>query len=145
MRSTGDVISHTVKNLLMDRVKDDQAALSTSTPIRIYNQKVRELADFLGVSQPYMPRKIKSGSWDSHDLDRLSIYFDMFPQDFVPGPHDQGWGLHSLDRKAARQRAGFIASHQQAEAPEGNASTDVSASGDNPEMHSPEPDERKTE
>jgi hypothetical protein len=117
VRTTGDVISQTVKNLLMEAVREDQDALIVSTPTKEYNRKVHDLADFLGVSRPYMPRKIQSGSWSARDLDRLAIYFRKYPQDFVPGPHDEGWALS--DR-----------------APEGNASTDVSASGDNPEMHS---------
>lgn len=91
MRSTGEIISQTVYNLLMEAVRDDQEALTTSTPVRIYNQKLRELADFMKVSRPYMPRKVQAGTWDANDLDKLAMYFNKYPMDFVPGPHDD-WG-----------------------------------------------------
>lgn len=124
MRSTGQIISQTVESLLATAVSEDRDALAQGmTSRKIYSQKLQQLADYLGVSYPYMPRKIKSGSWDAGDIDRLAIYFNCYPQDFVPGPNDD-WGLP--------------------ETPEGDASTDVSAEGDNPGKRSPGPD-KKTE
>ena len=113
MRSTGQIISQTVQNLLADAVSEDREALVTKTPRQVYTQKLNELADFLHVSRPYMPRKIKAGTWSSEDLDRLAIWFNLLPMEFVPGPDDD-WGLPSMT-------------------PRDDASTDVSAEGDNPE------------
>jgi hypothetical protein len=112
VRSTGQIISQTVESLLATAVSEDRDALAEGLTLRkIYSQKLRDLADYLGVSYPYMPRKIKSGSWDAVDIDKLAIYFHCYPQDFVPGPNDD-WGLPDM-------------------APEANASTDVSGTSNN--------------
>lgn len=91
MRSTGQIISQTVENLLADAVSEDREALAHQTVRQVYSAKLNALADFLGVSRPYMPRKIKSGTWSPEDLDKLAIYFQRYPMDFVPGPDDD-WG-----------------------------------------------------
>lgn len=91
MRSTGQTISQTVENMLADAVSEDREALAHHTVRQVYSAKLNALADFLGVSRPYMPRKIKSGTWSPEDLDKLAIYFGRYPMDFVPGPNDD-WG-----------------------------------------------------
>jgi|SRR5690606_574778 len=91
MHSTGSIISQTVKNLLADAVSEDRDALAENTPNRVYSQKQDALADYMGISRPYLPRKIKAGSWDANDLDKLASYFNKYPMDFVPGPNDENW------------------------------------------------------
>lgn len=92
MRSTGSIISQTVKTLLADLVREDPDALAKSTPNKVYTQKQNALADYMGISRPYMPRKILAGTWDAEDLDKLATYFRKYPMDFVPGPNDKDWG-----------------------------------------------------
>jgi hypothetical protein len=106
VRSTGDIISQTVKNLLADAVSEDRDALATSrNPRRLYTEKQNELADFMGVSRPYMPRKIDAGTWSAEDLDKLATYFHKYPMDFVPGPNDD-WGPGDEASESARQAEG---------------------------------------
>lgn len=88
MQSTGAVISQTVKSLLADMVSEDRDALAHNKPRRVYTQKQDALADYLGVSRPYMSRKIDSCTWSAADLDRLASFFGKYPMDFVPGEHD---------------------------------------------------------
>lgn len=123
MRSTGEIISQTVRNLLARAVSQDLDALAQGDPKRVYSQKLNELADHLGVSHPYMPRKVKSGTWSAEDIDRLAAWFDIYPQDLVPGPHDD-WGVPSQM---------------------GDASTDVTPERQNPESTLPESDTQRTE
>ncbi|MFE0472483.1 helix-turn-helix domain-containing protein [Streptomyces sp. NPDC058947] len=102
MRSTGKIISQTVKNLLADAVSEDRDALAVSRhPRRVYTQKQDELADYMGISRPYMPRKIDAGTWSADDLDKLARYFNKYPMDFVPGPNDN-WGLDEESESAQR-------------------------------------------
>lgn len=89
MMSTGATISQTVENLLALQVSEDRDSLAGSTVRRVYTQKLTELADHLGVSRDYMPRKLKSGTWDAKELDQLAKFFNMWPGDFVPGPEDE--------------------------------------------------------
>lgn len=90
--STGMKVSYTVEALLAEAVSKERSAFAQGEgPRRVYSQKLRELADYLGVSHPYMPRKIKSGSWSVSDLDKLAVYFGKNPRYFVPGPGE--WGL----------------------------------------------------
>lgn len=88
MRSTGQIISQTVKNLLAEAVSEDRDALATRSPRKVYTEKQDALADFMGVSRPYMPRKIEAGTWDAVDLDKLASYFHLYPVDFVPCSND---------------------------------------------------------
>lgn len=88
-KNTGATISETVENLLALRVSEDRESLAGSTVRKVYTMKVRELAKHLGVSEAYMPRKIQAGTWDSRDLDRLADFFEMWPEDFVPGRQDE--------------------------------------------------------
>lgn len=88
-KNTGATISETVENLLALRVSEDRESLAGSTVRKVYTMKVRELANHLGVSEAYMPRKIQAGTWDSKDLDRLADFFEMWPEDFVPGRQDE--------------------------------------------------------
>jgi hypothetical protein len=89
MMSTGATISQTVENLLAIRVSEDRDSLAGSTVRKVYTKKLNELADYLGISGAYMPRKIQSGTWNSGELDRLADFFGMWPGDFVPGPEDE--------------------------------------------------------
>lgn len=105
MRSTGKIISQTVETMLADAVSEDREALSSSTVRQIYSKKLTDLADFLGVSHPYMPRKIKSGTWSSDDLDRLAIFFHVYPDEFVPGPNDD-WGIEGVSLRSGTSGTG---------------------------------------
>ncbi|AXH66245.1 helix-turn-helix DNA binding domain protein [Streptomyces phage Satis] len=89
MKSTGETISQTVENLLAIRVSEDRESLAGSTVRKVYTKKLSELADHLGVSDAYLPRKIKAGSWDAKEIDQLADFFEMWPGDFVPGPGDE--------------------------------------------------------
>lgn len=89
MKSTGETISETVENLLAIRVSEDRESLAGSTVRKVYTKKLGELADHLGISGAYLPRKIKSGAWDAKEIDQLAEFFDMWPGDFVPGPEDE--------------------------------------------------------
>lgn len=88
-KNTGATISQTVENMLALKVSEDRESLTGSTVRKVYTRKLRELADHLGVSEAYMPRKIQAGTWDSRDLDRLADFFGMWPEDFVPGRQDE--------------------------------------------------------
>ncbi|MCP9209694.1 hypothetical protein [Streptomyces cucumeris] len=88
-KKTGQTISETVQNLLAIMVSEDRESLSKGTVRQVYSKKLRELAKHLGVSEPYMPRKILSGTWDADDLDKLADFFGTWPIEFVPGPHDE--------------------------------------------------------
>ncbi len=87
--STGATISRTVENLLALQVSEDRESLAGSTVRKVYSKKLGELADHLGVSSAYLPRKIQAGTWDAKELDQLATFFDMWPGDFVPGPEDE--------------------------------------------------------
>lgn len=89
MPSTGETVSQTVLNLLAIAVSEDRETLAGSTVHKVYAEKLRSLADHLGVSHAYMPRKLKAGTWTVDDLDRLAEYFGMWPVEFVPGPNDE--------------------------------------------------------
>lgn len=89
MMSTGATISQTVENLLAIQVSEDRDSLAGSTVRKVYTKKLRELAEHLGVSPDYMPRKLKAGTWDAGELDQLAEFFDMWPGDFVPGQEDE--------------------------------------------------------
>lgn len=104
-RSTGEIISQTVRSLLADAVSEERDALAVNTPRQVYTRKQNELADFLGVSRPYLPRKIEAGTWTSRDLDRLATFFDLCPMDFVPGPDDD-WGPVDEASEGVRQAKG---------------------------------------
>ena len=86
--NTGATISQTVENLLALQVSEDRDALTGSTVRRVYAQKLADLAEKMGVSQAYLPRKIKAGTWNARDLDGLAKFFGMTPMDFVPGSDD---------------------------------------------------------
>jgi hypothetical protein len=88
MMSTGATISQTVENLLAIRVSEDRESLAGSTVRKVYTKKLKELADHLGVSLAYLPRKIQAGTWDAREIDQLADFFEMWPGDFVPGPED---------------------------------------------------------
>jgi hypothetical protein len=85
--STAETISASVRNLLTLAMSEDDDRLTTP-PNKLYSRKVKELAAKLGVSEPYMFRKIKDSTWTIGDLDRLAEYFGVHPADLVPGPHD---------------------------------------------------------
>lgn len=89
MQTTGETVSQTVRNLLAIAVSEDSEILAGSTVHAVYSKKLNALADHLGVSHAYMPRKLKAGTWTVEDLDKLSKYFGMWPVDFVPGPDDE--------------------------------------------------------
>lgn len=129
-RTTGQTISQTVENMLADAVSEDREALANHTVRQVYSQKLNALADYLGVSRPYMPRKIKSGTWSPEDLDRLAIYFQRYPMDFVPGPNDD-WGPDDEASESVRQTEG----DRHSSTPEGG----------NPENVPPGPEMKKTE
>jgi hypothetical protein len=131
VRSTGSIISQTVKNLLADAVSEDRDALAKSTPNKVYSQKQNALADYMGISRPYMPRKILAGTWDAEDLDKLAAYFKKYPMDFVPGPDDEDWGPGDEASESAQQAEG----DRQGLTPE----------GENPENDSSGEDVEKTE
>ena len=109
MRTTGQIISQTVENLLADAVREDREALADSSFRRVYTAKLNELADVLDVSRPYMPRKIKAGTWSAQDIDRIALHFKVLPVDLVPGPDDD-WGpsdetpVTAASKDAARER-----------------------------------------
>lgn len=89
-QSSGETVSQTVRNLLAIAVSEDREALAAGHTVNaLYSQKLRELADHLGVTHAYMPRKLKDGTWDMRDLDKLAEYFGTWPVEFVPGPHDE--------------------------------------------------------
>lgn len=89
MKSTGATISQTVENMLALQVSEDRDGLAVSNTRRVYSQKLTNLAKHLGVTEEYMPRKLKSGTWNADEIDQLAEYFQMWPQDFVPGPEDE--------------------------------------------------------
>lgn len=89
MKNTGATISETVENLLAIQVSEDRDSLAGSTVRKVYAKKLSDLASHLGVSTEYLPRKIKTGTWDSRELDKLADFFEMWPGDFVPGPEDE--------------------------------------------------------
>jgi hypothetical protein len=89
MKSCGETISETVKNLLAIQVSEDRENLAKSTVRKVYTKKLKDLADYLGVSGAYMPRKLEAGTWDARELDKLADFFQMWPGDFVPGPEDE--------------------------------------------------------
>lgn len=88
MLSTGATISQTVENLLAQLVSEDRESLVGSTVRKVYSKKMGELADHLGISVAYLPRKIQAGTWDAKEIDKLSDFFEMWPVEFVPGPGD---------------------------------------------------------
>lgn len=88
MLNTGATISQTVENLLAQLVSEDRESLVGSTVRKVYSKKLRNLADHLGISVAYLPRKIKAGTWGADDIDRLAEFFEMWPVEFVPGPED---------------------------------------------------------
>lgn len=89
MKSTGATISQTVENMLALQVSEDRESLAVSNTRKVYTRKLAMLARHLGVSEEYMPRKLKAGTWDAKEIDQLADYFQMWPQDFVPGPEDE--------------------------------------------------------
>lgn len=88
MLSTGTAISRTVENLLAQMVSEDRESLVGSTVRKVYSKKMKELADYLGISVAYLPRKIQAGTWDAKEIDQLAEFFEMWPVEFVPGPED---------------------------------------------------------
>jgi len=90
MLKTGDTVSETVRNMLALAVGEDRDTLAQSGTVpRAYSVKLKELATHLGVSEAYMPRKLKAGVWTTGDIDLLAGFFDLWPADFVPGPGDE--------------------------------------------------------
>lgn len=88
MMSTGATISQTVENLLAQMVSEDRDSLTGSTVSKVYSEKRKSLADHLGISAAYLPRKIQAGTWDAREIDQLAEFFEMWPVEFVPGPED---------------------------------------------------------
>lgn len=68
--STRSTITVTVKHLLIERGMNNT-----------------QLADLLGVSKSYMPRKISEARWTVDELDSLADIFQLEPADFVRGYH----------------------------------------------------------
>lgn len=89
MLSTGETISRTVENMLAIMVSEDRDQLAVSTVRKVYSKKLKALATHLGVSEAYLPRKIQAGTWDAKEIDQLAEFFEMWPEDFVPGPKDE--------------------------------------------------------
>lgn len=89
MKNTGQTVSATVNSLLGTAVSEDRKNLLDAGVRVVYRNKLNELAQHLGVSYAYMPRKLKAGTWTTDDLDKLATFFDMWPVDFVPGPEDE--------------------------------------------------------
>lgn len=89
MLSTGATISQTVENLLAQLVMEDRESLAGSTVRKVYSKKLKALADHLGISVAYLPRKIQAGTWDAREIDQLAEFFGMWPDEFVPGPEDE--------------------------------------------------------
>ncbi len=89
MKSTGATISETVENMLAVQVSEDRDSLSGSTVRRVYTKKLGALAQHLGISRAYLPRKIQSGTWNAWEIDQLADFFNMWPGDFLPGPEDE--------------------------------------------------------
>jgi len=83
-KNSRKTVSDTVRSLLMDLVNDDPEVMKVGQT-RLYNQKLREMAAYMGVSADYIPVKVKRQYWDLNDLDKLADFFDLDPSDFLAG------------------------------------------------------------
>lgn len=103
MLTSGEIISETVENLIADAISETRRNQrgGKSNVRQLYTEMLNELADFLGVTHTYMPRKMKEGIWSSRDLDRLAVYFDKYPGEFLPDETDGHWGIDMKSPRAS--------------------------------------------